>query len=233
MSQAELERSILEARDRGDTGTLERLQAEYRRTAGVTRINREPIRLVERAQSRDFSPQSDEGQGSPPVVSVPLAIRITAEAHRELSQLPLWNEEHREVGGWCFGYTTPTEVVICAIRGAAYDTGVTGERNGMTMSGEYAADWEDRLGIEAIGMIHSHPDTDPDEPLRLSSNDEDAALEAARVWRRSFATILLGENSPDLHGAGFEWVKPRLAGWLAHSDRSVRSCPIILEPEAH
>jgi len=34
----------------------------------------------------------------------------------------------------------------------------------MWMSGEYAADWEDNFrtaGWEAVGIIHSHPDTRP------------------------------------------------------------------------
>jgi Prokaryotic homologs of the JAB domain len=127
-------------------------------------------------------------------------VRLTGGAVRELNSLPFDNEERREVGGWMFGMVDETEITVCAIRGAGWDTGVIGERDHMWMSGEFAADWEDNFraaGWQAVGIIHSHPETRPEDELRLSGPDERAGIEAAeRGGARSRRSLSVPAANP-------------------------------------
>jgi hypothetical protein len=231
VNQAKLERSITAAHAAGDTATLERLQAEYRRLP-VTRICQEPIVLRERSVGRS-TPVSN-GNSKTVGHNLPLAVRLISGAVRELEEFPFDNAERAEVGGWMFGVVDQTEITVCAIRGSAWNTGVIGWRDGMDMSGEYAADWEERFrtaGWQACGIVHSHPDTRPDQELQLSGPDERAAIHAARTWGHSFAMVLVGRSSEHTGGVWDEpdWLRPRLKGWIAHSDGNVRACPLIRE----
>jgi len=117
VKQAELEEAIVRAAERGDDEELSELQARYRMGVAVTRITNEPISLVERSAGRS-TPVSN-GNSNTVGHNLPLAVRLTSGAVRELNELPFDNEERREAGGWMFGTVTRTEVVVHAIRGPA------------------------------------------------------------------------------------------------------------------
>ena len=78
MNQGELERSILEARDRGDVAMMERLQGSYRSEYAFTRVTRGPVRLVERSAPAGALEASSAAE---PTGTVPAAVRLRPEAY--------------------------------------------------------------------------------------------------------------------------------------------------------
>jgi hypothetical protein len=227
----ELEAAITEAHDRGDETRLRALQDEYRRTAPVVRITREPVQLVERS-ARISTP---EGNGNRKVVgqAVPLPVRLTSVARREIGEVE-WRDD-AEVGGWLLGHVNRVEVVVIRLLGANWKDGVVGDRDSVTMSGAYICDWQERTGLEAVGIWHSHPDTEPEQPLQLSGPDEHAAVNAVHAWGHSMVHLLFGRSSRHT-GSVWDppkWLRPRMQAWLVHSDGSIGLCPISLDPEVY
>ena len=143
----ELERAIVAAHNAGDETRLRDLQTAYRNFAGVVRVTRGPVNILERSTQ-----PSHDLERSTPSVSVPMGVRLIPEARWELRQIDFGDD--REYGGWAFGHVTSTEVVIHALRDAAWDSGNRGERDHVMLSGRFASDMEDRfasLGWVACG----------------------------------------------------------------------------------
>jgi hypothetical protein len=132
MNQLELERAITTAHSKGDTAALEKLQDEYRSTAAVVRITNEPVYVSERGASL----RSDPGRKVTSAIadSVPLVVRLTSEARRELDEVRFDNSyEH---GGYLLGHLADGEMVITRVAGGnGSDT--QGETHSVSMDREY------------------------------------------------------------------------------------------------
>jgi hypothetical protein len=166
--------------------------------------------------------------------AMPATVRFTAAAREELDEIEF--VDHEERGGWLFGEFDGLEIVVRAIRGADWDSGHRGDESSMLVAGKYAAQWEDRLGLEACGVIHSHPATAPHERLRLSTgpapSGENAPLSAVKSWGHSMAMIAVGL---DVEHAIFGdeitgWSNPRMRAWIAHrQDGTIRPAEVTFD----
>jgi hypothetical protein len=114
----------------------------------VVRITRDPDAIHLRA-ARISTP---EGNGNRKVVgrNVPLAVRLTSEARREIREIE-WRDD-AEVGGWAFGYVDNVEVVVCALRGSNWSDGMVGDRTSMVMARHTFATWAIEDG--RMSLIH-------------------------------------------------------------------------------
>jgi proteasome lid subunit RPN8/RPN11 len=225
MSQVELERSILEARDRGDTATMERLQARYRSEHAVTRISREPIRLVETA--RPVSPDRSVARSSVPTVRVPTVVRVRPEALDTIRNMPL--ELGTECGGLLVGHDDGDEIVVETCYGRkGGDFG--GERDRIVFDHEWLGVIDRKArgcGWKVVGDVHSHRDSEP-EP---SSIDEDGWRGMADELRQNYVGLILG---PDPNRVGWAhdrlFVRPEFRAFIApRGDNTVRPVNLILE----
>jgi hypothetical protein len=159
--------------------------------------------------------------------TVPTLVRLTAEAHRELSEVRF--DSSNEHGGYLFGVVRGPELVVEALR-AGKGSGTQGEPHSVGMDKEWALMWEEqfeRHGWRVCGLWHSHPRTPPHEPLELSDHDEDSIARWAQAGRETIVSLLLAPADPDkYHNV---WAFPRMAAWLSHADGSVREAALLLE----
>jgi hypothetical protein len=227
MNQVELERSIDDARTRGDTGTLERLQAEYRRLPAIRVIGPESVRVTGSPPgplAEDRAREVLAARAERASATVPTVVRVTPGARRELQEVRF--DSSYEHGGYTLGYVDGPELIIETLRGGnGNDT--QGEPHAVHMNRDYGLMLEERTGLRLCGLWHSHPRTPPDEELRLSSYDEDSIARWAQAGKETIVSLLLGPGDPDRYHV--VWAYPRMKAWLAHEDGSVREAALLLE----
>jgi Prokaryotic homologs of the JAB domain len=228
VNQLELERSILEARDRGDVPTMERLQERYRTEYAVTRISRAPVRLVEHSpQSPPVAPERSAGRSSGPVVSVPTVVRLRSEAHSTILNMPLHSGV--ECGGLLVGHIDDGEIVIETCYGRKGGD-LSGEHDRLALDGGWLGIVDEkarRCGWNVVGDVHSHPRGAP-EP---STIEEDGWRGMADDLRQHYVGIVIGRD-PNRVGWAHDglWTRPQFCAFVAiHGDRTVRPINLILE----
>jgi hypothetical protein len=215
MNQAELERAILDARDRDNTRELERLQREYRRGGYTTRISSAPIELRYGGDSRS---RLTARTGGATTTRLPLAVRFDTDATWQFRQIPFASD--REHGSWLFGRRAGTEILIEGLAGPdGSDT--AGARDHILFNVERALELE-RLGSRVCGILHSHPSGYD----RLSETDMQMAARWADKLREPFVDVLALPNEY----SDWPWTPPLLRCWITHpDDGTTRAASLILE----
>jgi proteasome lid subunit RPN8/RPN11 len=223
----ELEEQITRAHDRGDQEQLQRLQAEYRRTAGVIRVSGpDAIRLVE-SQPRRVNEDRSAFRSSVPAVRVPTTVRVRPEALDTIRNMPL--ELGTECGGLLVGHDDGDEIVVETCYGRkGGDFG--GERDRIVFDREWLGVIDRKAqgcGWKVVGDVHSHRNSEP-EP---SSIDEDGWRGLADELRQNYVGLVLG---PDPNRVGWAhdglWVRPEFRAFVApRGDNTVRPVNLILE----
>jgi proteasome lid subunit RPN8/RPN11 len=210
VKQGELERGILDARDKGDVATLERLQERYRSEHSVTRISRGPVCLVERSaptRAPEASPEPETG-------TLPSVVRLRPEAYATIQNWP--HALGFECGGFMVGYESDGEVVVECVFGADGANPV-GEANRLVLNtGEWLAAVNERVGRagwRVVGDIHTHPRGEP----QLSGTDERGLQAGADVMKQTWIGIVVGRDPERLAWGATDWlwVRPEIRGYLA------------------
>jgi len=220
----ELERSISAAHERNDTAALDRLQAEYRRSASVVRVTRVPVRLVERSAPTRAAEVSPESVGT-----LPSVVRLRPEAYSTIVNWPY--EQGRECGGYLAGYESDSEIVVEAVFGAD-GADPLGEADRIVLSREWldvVNERVERAGWHVVGDCHSHVRAEP----QLSATDERGLRGGADAMQQNWVGLVVGRDK-DRVGWTHEWlwVKPEIRGYLARpGGRSVLPIQLIIEQE--
>jgi len=225
MNQGELERSILEARDRGDIATMERLQGRYRSEYAVTRVTRGPVRLVKRSAPGGATATSSAPE---PTGTAPSVVRLRPEAYSTIvNDWP--HAEGRECGGYLVGYEADGEIVAEVVF-AANGADPRGERDRVVLNREWLDAVNDRVesaGWKVVGDAHTHVYAEP----KLSETDERGLRGAADAMQQNWVGLVIGRDN-DRVGWTHEWLwlKPEINAFIARSgDHSVRPIQLIVE----
>jgi proteasome lid subunit RPN8/RPN11 len=225
MNTQELERSISAAHERNDTAALERLQAQYRATAGVVRVTRDSIRLVERSVpvgAPEASPAPE------PTGTAPSVVRLRREAYSTIvNDWP--HAEGLECGGYLVGYEADGEIVVEVVF-AANGADPRGERERLVLNREWLDTVNDRVepaGWKVVGDAHTHVYAEP----KLSGTDERGLRGASDAMNQHWIGLVVGRDK-DRVGWTHEWLwlKPEINAFIAvHGDRSVRPIELVVE----
>lgn len=216
----ELERSITAAHTNGDTRTLERLQAEYRKFATTRVTGPEAIRIVERSQTStimDAAAVTGEESAAPSVIVIRPEARSTVINDFDYSA-------GMECGGLLVGHEDMDAIVVETVWGAD-DHNYVGERDSI----RYAGDWcshvdarARRAGWRLLGDVHSHRHALSDP----SPTDVNAWRGLARGLRRTWLAVLI---TPDANATEDAFARPRWRGFIATPDGSLREVALQFE----
>ena len=155
MNVKELERGITAAHTNGDTRTLERLQAEYRKFATTRVSGPNSIVIVERSQTSvaaDSAPTVAENGSTTRTV-------VRPEARHAVRNLGLTPE--RESGMWLVGHQDRDVITIETVwPGRPGSSGFEGEARKFKFDASWLGVVDERAhraGWRVVGDAHSHP----------------------------------------------------------------------------
>lgn len=204
----ELERSIISAQSRGDTATVERLQAQYR-SMPVIRVTREPCRVANNSASGGRT-DLDTSR------SLPMPGRVWIQSRALIDLLDHDWMTFREDGAWLFGKVFSDELEVHAVDG--WIEGVRDEvvfRRDHRLEQRYAAQ-----GLALIGDAHSHRF---DYGVQESQADTTSWVKLSRDLQRPVVGLIVAATNE-----AFPFVDPELVAWTA-ANGQIRKARIIRE----
>lgn len=219
----DLERSIVDARDRGDTATLQRLQARYRTLASPIRVSGPAaIRLVERSESPVIADSARERVGT-----TVESVLLRAEARLAMRNAGL--DVEREAGGWLVGWEDPdSRTLVVETAYAAKGSNFTGEtRDTLRLDGEWMGVIDakaQRCRWKILGDWHSHP-----EPSGPSGRDEHGWCGQAKGLRQPYVGLLVCPHEADMLEDTDRFRRPQWTAWIASPDGRLRPVPLTFE----
>lgn len=208
-AQAELEREILEARDRGDEARVRELQARYRLAKfPVERVVAGGITLREGATRSAPTHNTPARKQLATGAAAGVAIVFTVEAQRQFAELPEFGDSDRELGGFLYGHVGDDGELIVEAVTVVRDRRKL--RNSVELDiaqGEQMADHFRSAGWRLLGDWHSH--VRPGSPASLA--DRAGWLALSDHFRRKWVGVIV---EPRHTFFGNDWTRPTFRSFL-------------------